>query len=169
MREFYDIDREQEEYYENTPQESQNALEQVKTVGLMNVSNIVNNIVKDVEIGNINPLDAYTIFKRMESVFNEAKKSIDTFAIDEAEKFGASSFEFNGQKYEVRNGATRFSFKGISEWEQKNNELKAIEEKYKTSYKSYTKMNLSLIDQETGEVIDLPTVTVSKSSLIVKK
>jgi hypothetical protein len=105
----------------------------------------------------------------MESVFNEAKKSIDTFAIDEAEKFGASSFEFNGQKYEVRNGATRFSFKGISEWEQKNNELKAIEEKYKTSYKSYTKMNLSLIDQETGEVIELPTVTQSKSSLIVKK
>jgi hypothetical protein len=73
MRENYDIDREQEEYYENTPQESQNALEQVKTVGLSNVSNVVNNIVKDVEIGNINPLDAYTIFKKMESVFNEAK------------------------------------------------------------------------------------------------
>jgi hypothetical protein len=30
-------------------------------------------------------------------------------------------------------------------------------------------MNLSLIDQETGEVIELPTVTSSKSSLIVKK
>ena len=134
MRENYDIDREQEEYYENTPQESQNALEQVKTVGLSNVSNIVNNIVKDVEIGNINPLDAYTIFKRMESVFNEAKKSIDTFAIDEAEKFGKSSFEFNGQKYEVRNGATRFSFKGISEWEQKNNEFTLDDATYSNKF-----------------------------------
>ena len=168
MRENYDIDREQEEYYENTPQESQNALEQVKTVGLMNVSNIVNNIVKDVEIGNINPLDAYTIFKRMESVFNEAKKSIDTFAIDEAEKFGKSSFEFNGQKYEVRNGATRYSFDHIEEYANKKAELKTLEEKYKLAYKN-SSLKLSSLDENTGEVLELPKVTSSKSSLIVKK
>jgi len=168
MREHYDIDRGQEEYFENTPQESQNKLEIVKNVGLPNVTSIIQDIVNDVEIGNINPLDAYTIFKKMENLFNDAKKSIDNYAIEEAEKFGKSSFEFNSQKYEVRNGATRFSFKGIDEWEQKSSELKAIEEKYKLAYKNSV-LNLSSLNESTGELLQLPTVTQSKSSLIVKK
>ena len=168
MNTNYDIDREREEYEYNNVQQSQQSLEFVKNVGLPNVTSIINGIVSDVETGNINALDAYAIFKKMETLFNEAKKQIDNYAIDEAETFGESTFSHNGQKFEIRNGAERYSFKGLKDWEEKNEELKAIEDKYKSAYKSYTKMNLSMIDQETGEIIELPTVTKSKSSLIVK-
>ena len=167
MNTNYDIDREREEYEYNNVQQSQDRLEVVKSVGMPNVTSIINGIVSDVEVGNINALDAFAIFKKMESLFNEAKKSIDSLAIDEAETFGESTFSHNGQKYEVRNGATRYSFKGIQEWEEKNEELKAIEEKYKQAYKNF-KIGLSALDEITGELIDLPTVTQSKSSLIVK-
>ena len=86
---------------------------------------------------------------------------------DSTETTAVSTFSHNGQKYEVRNGETRYSFKGIQEWEEKNAELKAIEEKYKQAYKNF-KIGLSALDEITGELIDLPTVTQSKSSLIVK-
>lgn len=167
MNTNYDIDREREEYEYNNVQQSQDQLEQISKVGMPNVTSIINGIVSDVEVGNINPLDAFAIFKKMEAMFNEAKKSIDSLAIDEAETFGESTFSHNGQKYEIRNGATRYSFKGIQEWEEKNAELKAIEEKYKQAYKNF-KIGLSALDESTGELIDLPTVTQSKSSLIVK-
>jgi hypothetical protein len=167
MNEHLDIDREREEYEYNNLQQSQDQLEQISKVGVPNVTSIINGIVSDVEVGNINALDAFAIFKKMEALFNEAKKSIDSLAIDEAETFGESTFSHNGQKYEVRNGATRYSFKGIQEWEEKNAELKAIEEKYKQAYKNF-KIGLSALDEITGELIDLPTVTQSKSSLIVK-
>ena len=164
---MYDIDREREEYEYNNVQESQDKLEQISKVGMPNVTSIINGIVSDVEVGRVNPLDAFAIFKKMESLFNEAKKQIDALAIEEAEHYGQSTFSHNGQKYEVRNGATRYSFKGIQEWEEKNAELKAIEEKYKQAYKNF-KIGLSALDEITGELIDLPTVTQSKSSLIVK-
>ena len=167
MNEHLDIDREREEYEYNNVQQSQDRLEVVKSVGMPNVVSIIDGIVSDVEIGNINPLDAFAIFKKMEAMFNEAKKSIDSLAIDEAETFGESSFSHNGQKYEVRNGATRYSFKEIPEWIEANEKLKLIEEKYKTAYKN-RQMNLSSLDETTGELLQLPTVTQSKSSLIVK-
>ena len=167
MNEHLDIDREREEYEYNNVQQSQDRLEIVKSVGMPNVVSIIDGIVSDVEVGNINPLDAFAIFKKMEAMFNEAKKSIDSLAIDEAETFGESTFSHNGQKYEVRNGATRYSFKEIPEWVEANNNLKQIEEKYKTAYKN-RQMNLSSLDETTGELLQLPTVTQSKSSLIVK-
>jgi len=165
MNEMYDIDREREEYEHNNVQS--NELEVIKNVGIPNVTSIINGIVSDVEIGRVNPLDAFAIFKKMETIFNEAKKQIDTLAIDEAEHYGLSTFSHNGQKFEVRNGATRFSFKGIKEWEDANENLKSIEEKYKLAYKN-RQMNLSSLDETTGELLELPTVTQSKSSLIVK-
>ena len=114
MNEHLDIDREREEYEYNNVQQSQDRLEIVKSVGMPNVVSIIDGIVSDVEVGNINALDAFAIFKKMEAMFNDAKKSIDSLAIDEAETFGESTFSHNGQKYEVRNGATRYSFKGTS-------------------------------------------------------
>jgi len=167
MNEMYDIDREREEYEYNNVQESQDQLEQISKVGMPNVTSIINGIVSDVEVGRVNPLDAFAIFKKMESLFNEAKKQIDALAIEEAEHYGQSTFSHNGQKYEVRNGATRYNFKDIPEWIEANEKLKLIEEKYKTAYKN-RQMNLSSLDETTGELLQLPTVTTSKSSLIVK-
>ena len=63
MNEHLDIDREREEYEYNNVQQSQDKLEQISKVGMPNVTSIINGIVSDVEVGRVNPLDAFAIFK----------------------------------------------------------------------------------------------------------
>jgi len=58
----YDIDREREEYEYNNAQP--NELELIKNVGIPNVTSIINGIVNDVEIGRVNPLDAFAILRK---------------------------------------------------------------------------------------------------------
>lgn len=141
-------------------------LQQFREQTVSDIKNVIDSVIVGVDLGNVNPLDAFAVFKKMEKLFNEAKKTIDSYAIEEAEKYG-SSFEYNGQKFEVRNGATRYSFKDIEEWKIANANLKEIEEKYKTAYKN-NKIGLSALDESTGEVLELPTVTNNKSSLLCK-
>lgn len=155
------------EFYE-LQEENRNFFEVSKKVTVPNILTSIDTIVNKVDLGELNGLDAFSLFKKLEKAFTEAKKTIEGAALDEAEKFGTSSFESNGQKYELRNGATRFSFDHIEEYKEKKAELKALEEKYKLAYKN-NKLNLSSLDESTGEVIELPRVTQSKSSLIVKK
>ena len=128
----------------------------------------IETIVNKVDLGELNGLDAFSLFKKLEKAFTEAKKTIEGVALDEAEKFGSSTFESNGQKYELRNGATRYSFDHIEEYAEKKAELKTLEEKYKLAFKN-SSLKLSSLDEKTGEVLELPIVTISKSSLIVKK
>ena len=155
------------DFYE-LQEENKNFFEVSKKVTVPNILTSIDTIVNKVDLGELNGLDAFSLFKKLEKAFTEAKKTIEGVALDEAEKFGTSSFESNGQKYELRNGATRFSFDHIEEYKEKKAELKALEEKYKLAYKN-NKLNLSSLDESTGEVIELPRVTQSKSSLIVKK
>ena len=155
------------DFYE-LQEENKNFFEVSKKVTVPNILTSIETIVNKVDLGELNGLDAFSLFKKLEKAFTEAKKTIEGVALDEAEKFGSSTFESNGQKYELRNGATRFSFDHIEEYKEKKAELKALEEKYKTAYKN-NKLNLSSLDESTGEVIELPRVTQSKSSLIVKK
>ena len=155
------------DFYE-LQEQSKQFIEVSKNEIVPNILTSIETIVNKVDLGELNGLDAFSLFKKLEKVFTEAKKTIEGVALDEAEKFGASTFESNGQKYELRNGATRFSFEHIEEYKEKKAELKALEEKYKLAYKN-NKLNLSSLDESTGEVIELPRVTQSKSSLIVKK
>ena len=155
------------DFYE-LQEENKNFFEVSKKVTVPNILTSIDTIVNKVDLGELNGLDAFSLYKKLEKAFTEAKKTIEGAALDEAEKFCASSFESNGQKYELRNGATRFSFDHIEEYKEKKAELKALEEKYKLAYKN-NKLNLSSLDESTGEVIELPRVTQSKSSLIVKK
>lgn len=144
-----------------------NELQQFREQTVNDIKSVIDSVIVGVDLGNVNPLDAFAVFKKMEKLFNEAKKTIDNYAIEEAEKYGNKSFEYNGQKFEVRDGAKRYSFKDIEEWKIANENLKNIEEKYKTAYKN-NKIGLSALDEETGEVLQVPTVTNNKSSLIVK-
>ena len=157
LNDFYELQEENRNFFEVSKKET-----------VPNILTSIDTIVNKVDLGELNGLDAFSLFKKLEKAFTEAKKTIEGAALDEAEKFGTSSFESNGQKYELRNGATRFSFEHIEEYKEKKAELKALEEKYKLAFKN-NKLNLSSLDENTGEVLELPIVTQSKSSLIVKK
>lgn len=122
---------------------------------------IKNNVLN----GNQDPLVAYAELKDIE---RELKSTIDEVyeaAIIEAKKED-KTFQLMGYKFEVRNGKTSYSFKHIQKWNDLNDQRKEFEEICKTALKMGNKIQMA---NEDGEAIDLPTVTYSKDSLIVKK
>lgn len=122
--------------------------------------------VTEVENGERDALAAYAEIKKLEKEFASAKKQVEDLALDEAIKFGEKSFEHQGFKFEIRKGATRYSYKNISIWRDKNKELKEIESRAKAAFLAKQKGMLTATDD--GEEIELPEVNYSKDSLIVK-
>ena len=76
------------------------------------------------------------------------------------------NFVKDGFKFEKRNGAKRFDFKHLAEWSDKKAELTEIESKYKGAFQSFERGLKQVTDD--GEIIELPKVSYSKDSLIVK-
>ena len=157
-----DIDREQEAFeYENGFHLQAN-FDSATT----SVESTINNIIQAVEIGQVNPIDAFVVFKELEKKFNEAKKKIDSLALEEAEKYG-KSFERNNKKFTLVEGKKTFNFSDIEEWKIAKKNLKEIEEKYKGVWLT-NKKGISALNEQTGEILKCPSVTISKSSIIVK-
>lgn len=124
-------------------------------------------MVQDVLEGNESGLKAYAILSVLKKDIDKAISEIKDLALIESEKYGAKSFEDFGFKFERRNGAARYSFKNITEWCEVKSELNDIEKKAKQAYSSY-KNGLSSFNNEDGSEIELPEVTYSTDSLIVK-
>lgn len=122
--------------------------------------------VTEVENGERDALSAYATIKKLEKEFNLAKSQLEPLAMVEAEKFGQKSFEHQGVKFEIRNGATRYSYKNITEWQNKSKELKELEARAKQAF--IAKQKGILTATEDGEEIELPEVNYSKDSLVVK-
>lgn len=96
-----------------------------------------NELVKQVEEGYVNPLNAYIKVKYMEELAKTTTKKLKDLAIDEAYKYTESrqGISLYGADVKVRNGAGRWKFDHIPEWVALNEQIKALEEKYKTAYK----------------------------------
>lgn len=124
-------------------------------------------LVESAENGDVNALRIYAQLKRTNDLLSDAIKQIEPLALNEASKQGAKSFEAYGNKFELRNGSVRYSYKNIPIWDEKSKELKAIEEKSKLAYIAFSKGLLTA--DEYGEDIEFPEVTYTKDSLIVKK
>lgn len=127
----------------------------------------IDSVLNAIDLGYVNPLEAFAVFKELEKRFNEAKKQIDSLAYEESEKY-AKSFELNGYKFTRVEGRKQFDFSNIFEWVEAKNKLKEIEDKYKAVYSNNEK-GITALDESTGELLQSPTVTFSKQSLSVKK
>ena len=115
--------------------------------------------------GHTDPLIAYAELKAYKMELEQAIKDLEPLAIEESEKYG-KSFELHGIKFERRNGATRYDFKHIEEWQNMNTEIKNFEKRCKQALSS-SKYGGSCIDAN-GEEMPLPKVNYSKDSLIIK-
>ena len=124
-------------------------------------------LLTEVENGNENPLLLYAEIKQLKELYTTAEKQVVDIALDEAEKYPEKSFELDGYVFEKRNGATRYSYKNIPEWQTYNEALKNCEARHKQAFISRQKG--LLIASEDGEEIVLPEVNYSKNGLIVKK
>lgn len=126
----------------------------------------IGQLVQDVHDGNENPLKAYGVLKDIENYVKTCIKEVNDVALMEAQKFD-KTFEDAGYKFERRNGATRWNFDNVLEVQEAKAKVKMLEAKYKSAYKSKTN-GVEVFDHETGELMQLPTVTYSKDSLIFK-
>ena len=129
------------------------------------------NSIKKVEDGDLNPLLVITELEDMRTMLNDTIKIIEEFKeanIDELAMLATDYPEgYGGYRFEYRNGAKRFNFKGCPTWVDLETRKKHEEQKLKLMWESATK-GMTTVD-ENGEVMPLPEVSYSKSSLIMKK
>ena len=96
-----------------------------------------------------------------------SSKQIEPQAQEEANLYAEKTFEESGFTFEKRNGSTRYSFSHIPRIAELKNEIKEIEAKSKQAFISVQKG--ILVADKDGLEIELPKVTYTKDSLIVKK
>lgn len=130
------------------------------------IQNQIDLVIRNVDLGFTSSLEAFAVFKELEKRFNEAKKQIDTLAYNESEKYD-KTFKIGQYQFTRVEGRKQFDFKHIEEWKIAKDNLAEIESKYKSVYENQQK-GLSSFNESTGEVLDVPVVTFSKSSLAVK-
>jgi len=129
-------------------------------------ANELMDIVDGVERGSKPALLAYAEMKRFADIAAQAVKQIEPVAMEEALNFGEKDFETNGFKFQIRNGATRYSYKHIPDWQTVQKELKEVEERYKAAFIARQKGLLTA--SADGEELILPEITRSKDSLVIK-
>lgn len=123
-------------------------------------------LIQDVFDGNESPVKAWAILDQLEKMIKYGKTTIQNYALSEAEKYGAKSFEDFGFSFELRNGRRTYDFKHIQEWVEAEEQKKKIEDKYKQAFMNYEK-GLNAVTQD-GEVLELPVVKYTNDSLIIK-
>lgn len=129
------------------------------------------NTINQVENGDIQVLDAVIEMRKQREFHEQMLKEISHF---ESEKYNEIELEakehqneFRGAKFEFRSGRKTFSFKGIDEVEKATEDLKTVKDKYQSAWEMKQK-GLAPVDEDTGEVLQLPTVSYGKSSMVVK-
>lgn len=140
-------------------------LNKLKTTKIMEYLNIIQLSV-DVTQGVESPFKALAIAKEYEKIVIEARKAIEEVAQEEASKY-PKEFDSDGYSFTKREGSKRFNFKEVDEWKEANDNLKEIESKYKTAWAN-SQNNIGSVTED-GEILQIPLVTFSKDSLLVKK
>jgi hypothetical protein len=115
----------------------------------------------------VNPLHVYTKVKDLDKFIKEVLSEIEGAVINEADKYPEKTFEFEGHRFEKRNGGVSYDFKHLDEWNVAKNNLKAIEDKYKGAYLNCNGGLIS-VDSDTGEELELPHIKPRKDSLVIK-
>ena len=123
----------------------------------------VEELVKGVDLGLINPLDVFASFDRMAKILTEGKKKVDISALEEAQKYGDKSFEYRDVKFTFKNGSKALQY-------NEDHLVEALEEKLKERkelVKLATNSKEDIYDSE-GVKVEKVSVKYGKDSLSVK-
>ena len=126
------------------------------------MKNIIEALVSDVDLGYKNALEAYQILTEAEKLIKAAKDKLLEDAIDEYEKYGEKTIQFNGFKVSKTQSA-RYDYKHITAWVDLKSRLVNLEELAKVA----NNQNEAII-LDTGEVVEPAKKTYSKESLSFK-
>jgi len=126
-------------------------------------------IISAIQEGEVNPLDLKLKVKAMESVLETIKPILDKAARDEAETYGAKSFERLGAKVEMFEAATKYDYSMCNDDEYKD--LLLEQEKLKLKIKQREKFLQSIdgkmnIITDDGEGVTVFAPTKSSTSTL---
>jgi hypothetical protein len=129
---------------------------------------IVSSMVDEFENGNVSALDLYIELKSIENFVGDHISNISDDALSDAEQYGKGEHIRNGVIFAVRNGAGRWDFKHVPEWNAKKKEIETIETGLKSLYNLVQANPGQYVNTDTGEVPTLPAYNKSKDSLMIK-
>ena len=129
-------------------------------------------IIDDYRDGNTSLEDALIEIETQRNVLEKVLDEIKAFKRENSGLIADISKEYpkgyRGFTFEVRNGARRFSYKGIPEWENASKTVKDVEGKYKSMFEAKLKGNPHANISEDGEELPLPEIFYNAPSVIVK-
>jgi hypothetical protein len=160
--EHLDIDREQEAHEYHNAQPINFDLTVTKETIVPNIQTSIETLIQGVEDGDLNALDVFATFKKIEGIFTNAKKKVEEYAHDEADKY-EKTFTFSGVTFTKKEGAKRLQFHEDHIISQLSEKIKERQELVKVA----TNSKDSIFDSEGVEVSKV-SIKQDKSSLQVK-
>lgn len=137
---------------------------EITTINSSNFETLLDSFIENVELGNFSAIECLGRFKEFENALVKAKKCIEEQAIEEAEKHTEKTFKLGDFKVTKVEGRRLIDFSDIEEWRIAKDNLKEIEDKYK----SVALNNFESLNQNTGEILQRPIITFSKSSISIR-
>jgi hypothetical protein len=134
------------------------------TLNVRNFDSLLGQFIENVELGNFSAIECLGRFKEFENALVKAKKCIEEQAIEEAEKHTEKTFKLGDFKVTKVEGRRLIDYSDIEEWRIAKDNLKEIEDKYKQVALS----GLTSLDESTGEILQRPIITFSKSSISIR-
>ncbi len=134
------------------------------TLNVRNFDSLLGQFIENVELGNFSAIECLGRFKEFENAIVKAKKCIEEQAIEEAEKHTEKTFKLGDFKVTKVEGRRMIDYSDIEEWRIAKDNLKEIEDKYKQVALS----GLTSLDETTGEILQRPIITFSKSSISIR-
>jgi hypothetical protein len=122
-------------------------------------------MVKLIEGGDLNPLEAHAKAKAIVTALTDVIKRTEDLAQDEAMKYGTKTFEAFGASVTLKDGAVTPNYEECPVWASIKEQLKAREELLKLAFKS---KDVEITDTTTGEVVPKVSPKYAKSSISIQ-
>lgn len=159
---MYDIDREAEAHgYENA--QPSFYLVVTKESIIPSMESQINTLIQGVESGAISGLEVFAVFRKLEGLFQDAKKRIDMIAQDEAEQYPEKTFKVAGIEFTKKEGNKRLQFNEDYVCNQLAEQLKQRQDLVKLATNSK-----DIIFDSEGVEVPKVSIKYDKSSLIIK-
>ena len=111
--------------------------------------------------GEVNPLESWSELLELEKLITKTKEAIKPIAITELQKY--DKYERNGKSFTVSQ-KTNYDLSGCKFYQNLNSQLKQVKELSVMAAKT----GKSIIDENTGEVIEPAIITYSEPFITVK-
>lgn len=108
--------------------------------------------MKGVQTGELDPLKEYIQLKAFEKRFKEVLSAVQDKAIDEARKYEQKSFKAFGAEIQMKANAGTWDYKTNPVWQTKKSELDEWQNQMQSAY--YAKIKGNTIVDGNGEIVE---------------